>query len=93
MQLCVAWVRYSTSTTTTITASFNVNSLTDNGAGDTTITFTNAMSDANYSAVSSNAGNSTYYLVSEVFSGIVSGAAIPVAPTAGSFRITTFRRG
>jgi len=84
---CRAWIQFNTITTTTITASFNVSSLTDHGSGDTTITFTNAMSDANYSAVSSNAGNSSYYLISEVFS-----SGVPVAPSAGSFRMTTFRR-
>ena len=42
-----AWVNIN-GTTGAIRASFNVSSVTRNGVGDYTITFTNAMSDANY---------------------------------------------
>ena len=42
------WCSFNTVTTTTMRNSFNTTSLTDNGTGDTTITFTNAMADANY---------------------------------------------
>ena len=46
-----AWVRYAHSAgTPTITASYNVTSLTDNGSGDTTINFTTAFSSASYGA-------------------------------------------
>jgi len=43
-----AWVTFTSVTTTTINASFNVTSLTDNGTGDTTINFTNNFSSGNY---------------------------------------------
>ncbi len=43
-----AWVKFTTVTTTSITASLNVTSLTDNGTGDTTINFTSALPSANY---------------------------------------------
>ena len=43
----LAWVNYNGSTTA-ILASYNVSSVTRNGAGDYTINFTTAMADANY---------------------------------------------
>jgi hypothetical protein len=47
---CRAWVNFNGTGTVAIRASGNVSSLTDNGTGDYTINFTNAMPDANYSA-------------------------------------------
>jgi hypothetical protein len=43
-----AWVNFN-GTAGTLTNSFNVSSLTKNGTGDYTITFTTAMANANYS--------------------------------------------
>jgi hypothetical protein len=48
--LCRAWVNFNGTGTVAIRASFNVSSITDNGTGDYTVNFTNAMPDANYSA-------------------------------------------
>jgi hypothetical protein len=45
---CRAWVNFNGTGTVAIRASFNVSSITDNGAGDYTVNFTNAMPDANY---------------------------------------------
>ena len=45
-----AWVNFNGVTTTTIRASYNVSSITRNGAGDYTVNFTNAFADANYAA-------------------------------------------
>jgi hypothetical protein len=45
--LCKAWVNYN-STAQTITASFNVSSVTYNSTGNFTVNFTNAFSDAKY---------------------------------------------
>ncbi len=42
--------------TVAIRASFNVSSITDNGTGDYTMNFTNALADANYSALGSVIG-------------------------------------
>ncbi len=50
---CRAWVNFNGTGTVAIRASGNVSSITDNGAGDYTVNFTNAMADANFSAVSS----------------------------------------
>ena len=44
-----AWVNFNGTGTVAIRASFNVSSITDNGAGDYTVNFTTAMPDANYS--------------------------------------------
>ena len=46
-----AWVNFNGTGTVAIRASFNVSSITDNGVGDYTVNFTNAMTDANYSAI------------------------------------------
>lgn len=46
---CRAWVNFNGTGTVAIRASFNVNSITDNGTGDYTVIFTNAMPDINYS--------------------------------------------
>ena len=47
-QLAKAWINYSGTGTVSIRDSFNVSSLTDNGEGLYTITFTNAMSNNDY---------------------------------------------
>lgn len=43
-----AWVNFNGSGTVAIRASYNVSSITDNGTGNYTVNFTNAMPDANY---------------------------------------------
>ena len=43
-----AWVNFDGTGTPAIGASFNVTSITDNGTGDYTVNFTNAMTDVNY---------------------------------------------
>lgn len=45
---CRAWVNFNGTGTVAIRASFNVSSITDNGAGNYTVNFTNAMPDENY---------------------------------------------
>jgi len=49
--LCRAWVNFNGTGTVAIRASFNVSSITDNGTGNYTVNFTNAMPDANYAVV------------------------------------------
>lgn len=48
--LCRAWVNFNGTGTVAIRGSFNVSSITDNGTGDYTVNFTNALPDANYAA-------------------------------------------
>jgi hypothetical protein len=50
---CRAWVNFNGTGTVAIRASGNVSSITDNGTGDYTVNFTNAMPDANYAVVGS----------------------------------------
>jgi len=45
-----AWVNFNGQGVVATRASFNVNSITDNGAGQYAVNFTTAMSDANYCA-------------------------------------------
>lgn len=45
-----AWVNFNGTGTVAIRASHNVSSITDNGTGDYTVNFTNAMPNANYAA-------------------------------------------
>ena len=48
----LAWVNFNGTTSPgTIRSAYNVSSVTKNGTGDYTLNFTNALSDANYSAV------------------------------------------
>lgn len=46
-----AWVNFNGTGTVAIRGDFNVTSITDNGTGDYTVNFTNALGDGNYSAV------------------------------------------
>jgi hypothetical protein len=46
-----AWVNFNGTGTVAIRASYNVTSITDNGTGDYTVNFTNALVDADYAAV------------------------------------------
>jgi hypothetical protein len=48
---CRAWVNFDGTGTVAIRASGNVSSITDNGTGDYTVNFTNALVDADYSVV------------------------------------------
>jgi hypothetical protein len=48
---CRAWVNFDGTGTVAIRASGNVTSITDNGTGNYTVNFTNAMPDANYAVV------------------------------------------
>ena len=60
-----AWVNFNGTGTVAIRASGNVSSITDGGTGNYTVNFTTALSDANYSAVSSGANandNNGYFL-------------------------------
>lgn len=53
-----AWVNFNGTGVVAIRAQYNVSSITDNGTGDYTVNFTNALADANYSTCIT-AGGST----------------------------------
>lgn len=52
-----AWINYNTVTTTSITSSYNITSVTDNGTGDTTITFDTDFSSSDYCFSASGSAN------------------------------------
>ena len=58
--VCRAWVNFNGTGTVAIRASFNVTSITDNGTGDYTVNFTNAMPDANYCVTTSAVSQGTF---------------------------------
>ena len=65
--LCRAWVNFNGISTIAIRANFNVNSITDNGTGDYTVNFSNALADANYVASglvmeTGSTGNTDWYM-------------------------------
>lgn len=83
---CRAWVNFNGTGTVAIRASFNVTSITDNGTGDYTVNFTNAMPDANYSY---NVSASLNYGVANFYSpalNIAKAAGTEVAPTSSTCR-------
>jgi len=55
--LAKAWVNFNGTGTVAIRASLNVSSITDNGTGNYTVNFANAMPDANYCAISKATNN------------------------------------
>ena len=65
-QIAKAWVNFNGTGTVSIRAEYNVSSITDNGTGDYTVNFTNALADANYAALGTV--------------GATSGAAVSVWP-------------
>jgi hypothetical protein len=56
---CRAWVNFNGTGTVAIRASGNVSSITDNGTGDYTVNFTNAMPDENFSVAALAMRNSS----------------------------------
>jgi hypothetical protein len=68
--LAKAWVNFNGIGTIAARDSFNVTSLTDNGTGDYTVTYSNSMGNGNY-AVNTSANNtvSFYSLMSSIDTG------------------------
>jgi len=83
---CRAWVNFNGTGTVAIRASGNVSSITDNGTGDYTVNFTNAMPDANYA----------YHIGSKQYQSGLGDAAFPTngtptGATDGAAGMTTTR--
>lgn len=66
-----AWVNFNGTGTVTIRASHNVTSITDNGTGDYTVNFTNAMASINYAIVFGHSRGGTSYTATEFDQGNV----------------------
>ncbi len=76
-----AWCSFDGTGVVAIRASYNVTSITDNGTGDYTVNFTNALADAKYSIVGSSSASGT----TGGSRAIVVSEAVP--PTASAVRI------
>jgi hypothetical protein len=59
---CRAWVNFNGTGTVAIRESGNVSSITDNGTGDYTVNFTNALTDANYGVAVSRTNETDKYV-------------------------------
>lgn len=79
-----AWVYYN-GNTQTINGSFNISSMTRNGAGDYTLNFTTAMPNTTYSTVG-NCDSTTALNVVKVYQNASGGI---VAPTTTAARVVT----
>jgi hypothetical protein len=85
---CRAWVNFNGTGTVAIRASGNVTSITDNGTGDYTVNFTNAMPDVNYSVVCGGKINDT--TTPDNIGGPTNGSTInPNSYGTGSVRMVT----
>ena len=80
-----AWVNFNGTGTVAIRASGNVSSITDNGVGDYTVNFTNAMPDANYATVTTCAED-----YSNNTAGYIATGRARFAPTTSACRVVTF---
>jgi hypothetical protein len=78
-----AWVNFNGTGTVAIRAQGNVSSITDNGTGDYTVNFTNALTDANFSCVASASVND----------GGFAPTAMPTTYTSSSIRIYVYADG
>jgi hypothetical protein len=83
---CRAWVNFNGTGTVAIRASGNVTSITDNATGDYTVNFTNAMPDANYSAVISSSRSGDIFTTNIATNNATGG---DVAPTTGAIRVVS----
>jgi hypothetical protein len=82
-----AWVNFNGTGTVAIRDSYNVSSITDNGTGDYTVNFTNAMANTNYLSIGMAGNSSTSQQV-------VSQQQAHVGPATGSCRYqTTYANG
>ena len=86
--LCKAWCHYATASSFTNKDNFNITSLTDNGAGDCTLTITNAFSNSDYADTCSSNGvgtaidnpsKSTTQCKIQSFGNDTSGSSLPLA--------------
>lgn len=85
---CRAWVNFNGTGTVAIRSSFNVTSITDNGNGDYTVNFTNAMPDVNYCVSNYSASTSSNWFLGRYVSYSVSAYRFLTIDNAGSLTDT-----
>jgi hypothetical protein len=86
----LAWVNFNGVTTTSIRSSYNVSSVTRNAQGDYTINFTTALTDANYSFISTMDWGNTAFGASGRASCIVSLTTTTAQMRTGFLSATAF---
>jgi len=91
-QLCRAWINFDGVNNGKIRAAYNVSSVTKNGTGDYTITFTTAMPDINYVASglvmeTGSTGNTDWYM------GLKRGTSVTDTFATGSLKIGSISGG
>ena len=89
-----AWIRFDGTGTPAVTDSFNCSSsITDNGTGDYTVSFSTDLTNANYAAVtgigSSGDGEGHYFATLHR----VNSTGNHIAPTTSAFRVTVANSG
>ena len=82
-----AWVNYN-GVTPAISASYNVSSVTRNGAGDYTVNFTNAMTDANYATLTCGTVD-VVASAAQYWAGIRAGSGTPTTKTTSAVRVAS----
>jgi len=85
--ICKAWVDFTN--TGTITSSFNVSSITVNGTGDYTITFTTALASANYVTMATTQCDTGSLNAGTWFFGMRSTNGTPTTKTTTTARMLT----
>ena len=80
-----AWVNFNGTGTVAIRANFNVSGITDNGSGDYTVTFANAMANADYCV--SGGGSTTAAGTGYRYLGVGSGIDNNFSKTANAVRV------
>ena len=78
-RIAKAWINFKGTGTVAINDSYNVSSITDNGTGDYTVTYSTSMFSVNYCVLGSNTGTTGSY--SNVISGFGSGVNSALAAT------------
>jgi|LakMenE18May11ns_1017448.scaffolds.fasta_scaffold9783947_3 hypothetical protein len=84
---CRAWINLNGVGTVAIRSSGNVTSITDNGTGDYTITFTTAMPDANYSVAGAARYDGTANSIAIRYLGIVNSGSLGSDMSTSSVRV------
>jgi hypothetical protein len=82
-----AWVNFDGTGTPAIRGSFNVSSITDNGAGDYTVNFTTAMPNTNYAVAGSARFDGTTDPTAVRYLGISSATSLATVMTTSSVRV------
>ena len=85
-----AWVNFTGVTTATVNNSYNISSVTRNGTGDYTVSFTNAMANANYTvAFGVTSGYDAGYGTVGFYSGGGDSTTAPSQMTTSALRFVT----